>query len=159
MGMPKPSEHHLRLRELAGRWEGHETMHPSPWDPKGGAATGRTSSCLALGGFAVITDYEQERDGVVTFTGHGVWTYDAEDGCYVLHWFDCMGSPPEVFRGNFTGSVLAVSHGGRMHVRLTYDFTQPDRMTSRMEMSADGAEWKTLFDGVYERKPTTGESR
>ncbi len=152
MDMPKPTDQHTRLQELLGQWHGTETMHPSQWDPQGGTATGRTNSRLALNGFAVISDYEQERDGVVTFTGHGVMTYDTKEACYVLHWFDCMGSPPEVFKGAFDGDVLTVAHGGPgMHARLTYDLSQKKRMTSRMEMSSDGKEWKILFDGSYEK--------
>ena len=75
-------------------------MEPSPWDPKGGAALGRITGRMALNGFALIFDYEQERNGVVTFTGHGVYTYDPKEDLYTLSWFDCMGVPPEIFKGN-----------------------------------------------------------
>jgi hypothetical protein len=61
MEMPKPTPGHLRLKKLEGHWEGEETMHPSQWDPKGGTATGRTQGRLALNGFALISDYDQER--------------------------------------------------------------------------------------------------
>ena len=44
---------------------------------------------------------------------------------YTLTWFDCMGSPPEVFKGRFEGDVLNLAHGGPgMHVRLTYDLRE-----------------------------------
>ena len=120
---------------------------------QGGSATGRTNSRLALDGFALISDYEQVRDGAVTFSGHGVMTYDESEACYVLHWFDCMGSPPEVFKGTFQGDVLVVAHGGPgMHARLTYDLSRENRMATRMEMSPDGKAWNTLFDSDYERK-------
>jgi uncharacterized protein YodC (DUF2158 family) len=153
MDMPRPTEHHRKLEKLAGRWEGTEVMHPSPWDARGGTAIGRTTSRVDLSGFALISDYAQERDGEVTFTGHGVWTYDRNEGSYLLHWFDCMGSPPEVFKGRFDKDVLTVAHGGPgIHARLTYDLSQPGRLTSRMDMSTDGKEWKTLFEGTYERK-------
>jgi uncharacterized protein YodC (DUF2158 family) len=109
MEMPKPTEHHRKLQRLVGQWRGEETMHPSQWDPSGGTATGRTLGRLALDGFAVISDYEQERGGVVTFKGHGVMTFDQIDGLYVLHWFDCMGTRPEVFKGVFEGEVLSLS--------------------------------------------------
>jgi hypothetical protein len=151
MDMPKPGPGHKRLEMMTGTWEGEETMYPSQWDPKGGTATGRTVSRLALSGFAVLSDYQQERDGKVTFTGHGVMTFDPKQDLYVLHWFDCMGSPPEVFTGRFEGDVLTVSHGGPMHVRLTYDYGQTGKLLSKMEMSQDGSTWKTLFDGVYRR--------
>lgn len=152
MEMPKPSPAHARLERLAGRWRGTEQMQPSQWDPEGGAAVGRSTSRLALNGFALITDYEQERDGAVTFSGHGVYTCDPETEVYRLHWFDGLGSPPEVFTGRFDGDVLTLAHGGPgMHVRMTTDLTAPGVMVSKMEMSPDGVDWKTLFDGRYER--------
>jgi hypothetical protein len=153
MEMPKPTDHHVKLKKLAGQWQGQETMHPSQWDPKGGKATGRMDSRAALDGFAVISDYEQERGGAITFSGHGVFTYDAKEGCYALHWFDSIGSPAEVFKGTFQGDILTLGHAGPgMHARMTYDFSKAGRISSRMEMSMDGKAWSTLFDGSYERK-------
>lgn len=151
MEMPQPTPNHLRLEALAGDWEGEETMHPSQWDPEGGAARGRTRSRLALNGFALISDYEQERDGVITFTGHGVWRFDPREDRYELHWFDCFGAPLELFHGRFEGDVLTVTHGGPMHARLTYDLSEPGQLISKMEMSEDGESWSTLFDGRYTR--------
>jgi hypothetical protein len=152
MDMPKPGPGHLKMEQLAGHWGGEEKMHPSQWDPKGGIAIGRTKSRMALGGFALISDYEQERDGVITFTGHGVLSFESINEVYTLHWFDCMGSPPEVFAGRFNGGVLPLAHGGPgMHVRITYDVTNPEYMLSKMEISQDGAVWNTLFDGRYHR--------
>jgi len=152
MEMPKPSAGHLKLQTLAGTWEGEETMHPSQWDPQGGTAVGRTRGRVALDGFALLIDYEQERGGAVTFTGHGVMTFDPKSGLYTLHWFDCMGTAPEAFSGRFDGDRLTVAHGGPgMHARLTYDLSKPNRMTTKMEMSKDGAVWNTLFDGQYRK--------
>ena len=153
MDMPRPTDHHLKFSRLVGEWEGVEIMQPSQWAPQGSTATGRTNSHLALNGFAVISDYQQERSGLVTFEGHSVLTYDTKEDCCVLHWFDCMGSPPEVFKGAFDGNVLTVAHGGpSMHARLRHDLSGEGQMTSRMEMSLDGSNWQTLFDGSYERK-------
>jgi uncharacterized protein YodC (DUF2158 family) len=150
MDMPQPTDGHRRLERLAGSWEGTETMYPSQWDPEGGTATGRTESRVALGGFAVTSDYQQRRDGVATFSGHGVYTFDPKTGQYTLHWFDVMGSPPEVFTGGFIGDVLELSHGGPgMHVRMRWDFTRNGRIASSMEMSKDGMTWSKLFDGDY----------
>ena len=153
MDMPKATAAHAKLKKLAGAWEGTEVMHPSQWDPKGGTATGRSHGRVMLDGFALVIDYEQERDGAITFSGHGVVTYDAGEGCYVMHWFDSMGSPPEVFRGTFDGNILTLAHGGpAMHVRLTYELSGAKRMTTQMEMSMNGEDWKTLFDGDYTKK-------
>ena len=153
MEMPKPTAGHKRLEKLAGHWEGEERMLPSQWDPKGGIAVGRTRNRMSLNGFALISDYEQERVGAVTFSGHGVFTFDPKEELYTLHWFDCMGSPPELFRGRCEGAVLTIAHGGPgLHARMTYDLTEPEHMTSRMEMSQDGLDWKTLFEGSYTRR-------
>ncbi len=153
MDMPKPSPGHQLLERLAGSWVGTETMHPSQWDPTGGEAIGRNRHRMGLGGFALLADYEQERDGVITFTGHGVYTYDTGQNRYTLHWFDCMGSPPEVFTGELVGDILTLAHGGPgMHARMTYDLSTPGIMKGMMEMSPDGGEWKILFEATYTRK-------
>jgi len=152
MEMPKPSAGHLRLEKLAGHWEGEEKMYPSQWSPQGSTAVGRTKNSMALSGFALIGDYEQEHNGVITFTGHAVYTFDPKQELYSLHWFDCMGSPPEVFTGKFDGDVLTLAHGGPgMHARMTYDLTDPEIMLSSMEMCPDGLDWKRLFEGRYRR--------
>ncbi len=152
MNMPKPSAGHLLLERLAGSWEGEETMHPSQWDPKGGVAIGRNKHTIGLGGFALLADYEQERDGTITFTGHGVYTFDPKEDRYFLHWFDCMGSPPEVFVGGFEGDVLTLAHGGPgMHARMTSDLSTSGVMKAMMEMSPDGQDWKVLFEATYKR--------
>ena len=150
MDMPTPTDGHRKFAKLAGNWKGEEKMYPSNWDPKGGTAVAKLNSRIDLSGFAMLSDYIQEREGKVTFTGHSVTTFDPKEDLYSMHWFDCMGSHPEVFRGKFTGDRLVVSHGGPgMHARMTYDLSDPAKMTAKMEMSQDGKEWKTLFDGSY----------
>jgi hypothetical protein len=105
-----------------------------------------------LNGFALISDYEQERDGVITNSGHGVLSFDPKDELYTLHWFDSMGSPPETFTGRFDDDILKLAHGGPgMHARLTRDLSEPQHMRMKMEMSRDGATWSTLFDARYKR--------
>jgi len=154
MEMPTLSAGHKKLEKIAGNWEGEETMYPSPWDLKGGAAVGRIKSRVALNGFALINDYEQERDEKATFSGHGVFTYNPKDESYTLVWVDCMGAPPEIFKGNFEGEVLKLAHGGPgMHVRLTYDVGEPGYLCTSMEMSQDGNTWNRFFDARLRRMP------
>jgi Protein of unknown function (DUF1579) len=152
MEMPNPTNEHRKLARIAGRWEGEEKMYPSPWDPNGGIAIGRLNSRVALNGFALINDYEQERDGKITFTGHGVFTYNPEEKVYTLTWFDCMGAPPEVFKGQFDNDILRLAHGGPgMHVRLTYDLSEPGYLSTGMEMAGDGKDWNRFFDARLKR--------
>ncbi len=153
MEMPKPGEAHRMLELFTGTWEGEETMHPSEWSPQGKKAQGRTESRLALNGFAVLSDYTQTCDGVTTFTGHGVITWNAAEECYVQHWFDCMGSPPEVFRGTFEGKVITMtSTNPRGGMRYTSDYSNPGTLKATMEMSHDGRSWQRLFEATYRRR-------
>jgi hypothetical protein len=39
-----------------------------------------------------------------------------------------------------------------MHVRLTYDLSEPDRLTTSMEMSQDGNTWNRFFDAQLKRR-------
>lgn len=153
MDMPQPTAEHRRLEEIEGDWEGEERMYPSPWDPAGGTATGRIKSRVALNGFALINDYEQERDGKVTFSGHGIFTYNPGEKSYTLVWVDCMGAPPEIFKGQFEGEILRLAHGGPgMHVRLAYDVSDPGYLSTSMEMSQEGGVWNRFFDARLNRR-------
>lgn len=60
--MPRPTPHHETLRALAGTWTGDERLHPSPWDPKGGSATGHVEARMALRDMFLVMDYRQVRD-------------------------------------------------------------------------------------------------
>lgn len=152
MEAPRPTTAHHQLARLVGVWRGREIMHPSPWDERGGQAEGETRSRVALGGFAVISDYHQVRAGKVVFEGHGVYSIDAKTAEVVLHWFDGMGQGAEVFRGGWQGDRLTLtSHGAMGSVRLEYDFGRAGRLGSRMEMAPDGERWATLFECDYAR--------
>lgn len=152
MDMPKPTADHKRLEKLAGVWQGTETMHPSPWDPKGGVAEGETRCRVALGGFSVLADYRQTRGGQTTFEGHGVYTWDPARQQVVLYWFDSMGQGLEEFRGGWQGDVLTVASKNPMgHARMVYDFSKPGTLASYMETSQDGKTWARMFDGSYRR--------
>ena len=152
MDMPKPGPQHSTLDRLVGTWEGEENMHASQWCPEPRTVRGQSISRKALGGFAVITDYTQTDGDLVTFTGHGVYTWSEEEQCIVLTWFDCMGSPPEVFKGNFEGNVLVMGHGGPgPHMRMNYEYVSDSEMHGSMDMSMDGKDWSRMFDGRYTR--------
>ena len=155
MEMPQPTDAHRSLARLAGEWSGEERMFPSEWDPEGGVARGRTTARVALAEFAVVTDYEQERDGQITFSGHGVWTVDprdAESEC-VLYWFDSLGMGVETFRGGWQGDVLRVRSRNPMgHARLTYDLSEPGVLRTLMETSRDGERWSPMYEGSYRRE-------
>ena len=153
MEMPKPTDAHRKLERLAGRWSGEERMSPSPWDPKGGTAIGRVNNKVALDGLAVVQEYEQVSGGATTFRGHGVFRWDANEKCYVLHWFDSMGMAPNDFRGDFKGNVLTMTDKNpRGQNRATFDFTQDGKYGFKLEMSQDGKQWMTMMEGQYSKQ-------
>ena len=154
MGMPTPQEQHKKLQVLTGRWTGEETIHPSPWDPKGGTAVGRSEGRVDLDGFFVITDYVQERGGQVSYRGHGVFGYDAQQGCYTLNWFDSMGMGQWTpARGTWEGNTLTFRNQTPMgHSKYIYTFLDDKRHTFSIENSQDGKSWAKFMESTYTKK-------
>jgi len=153
MDMPKPTDAHRKLQKLVGNWKGDEQLYPSPWDPKGGPAVGRVQNRLALDGFVVIQDYEQERNGSVSFRGHGVFSWDARGQCYVMHWFDSMGTGHEAYRGQFQSDVLTLtSRFPQGQSRAVFDLSKDGHYSFRMDVSPDGNQWHTFMEGNYSRE-------
>jgi hypothetical protein len=154
--MPKPTQAHKQLEILVGIWSGEERLHPSPWDPQGGTATGRVTNRLDLDGFVVVQEYVQERHGIVTFRGHGIFWWDARMQKYVMTWFDSMGMPPNEFRGDFVDNVLTVSSpASQGYSRAVFDMSSPGSYRFQMDVSPDGNEWHTFMEGRYTRHQET----
>ncbi len=154
MEMPRPGAAHARLHVLVGAWKGAEKMHPSPWDPHGGMADAEIHNRLVLDGFAVAQDYAQRRGGQVRFRGLGVMHYDAHAREYQMHWWDSMGTPANLFRGQFAGDVLTLTGENPTHrSRAIFDLTHTGagRYLFRMEISPDGEQWFPFMEGDYHR--------
>jgi hypothetical protein len=150
--MPKPTEAHAKLAQLAGSWEGTETMHPSPWMPQGGTAIGRFESRM-LDGFFLIHDYEQEQGGHVNFRGHGMYGWSAATQKYSMYWADSMGTDPNLAYGDWVGDTITFQHAGPMgHHRYIYKLIGADRFAFRIESSRDGEAWTAMMDGEYRRR-------
>lgn len=155
MEMPHVTDAHRKLDKLIGNWVGDEKISPSPFDPKGGASIGRVQNRAALDGFAVVQDYEQERDGKISFRGHGVFCFDSRKNLYHMHWFDSMGMGPNDYRGHFDGDVLTMSYESQIgmgHGRAIFDLREPGRYTFRLDVSPDGKTWHNFMEGKYAKK-------
>jgi hypothetical protein len=152
-GMPKLTEEHQKLHRLAGTWEGEEKMEPSPWGP-GGTARGRYVSRVDLDGFYVIQDYTQEKDGKVSFRGHGVFGYDLPSKQVTWYWVDSTGYIPlEPSRGAWDGNTLTLTSRSPQGVgRYTFRLESKDVHHFVLENSFDGgATWKTFMSGSFRR--------
>jgi hypothetical protein len=97
---------------------------------------------MALGGFHLILDYREERDGRVNLEGHGVLGWDPRGKCYTMHWFDSMGvehGAPAI--GTWEGNVLSIAHetSHMGHSRQVYEIGR-DEYRFRLESSRERAE-------------------
>lgn len=152
MEMPKPTKEHEKLHIFAGEWEGEETMHASPMGP-GGTARGKMKARVDIDGFYVISDYVQERDGAITYRGHGVYGYDPQGGKFSWYWVDSMGFPSVPSPGTWDGDTLTFSssHPGGQG-RYVYRWEGKDKHHFRIENSFDGgATWSTFMEATYTR--------
>jgi hypothetical protein len=151
--MPRPTGDHQRLTQLEGTWVGEDHIHPSPWEPNGAQAVGKMVARMTLGGFYLILDWQQERNGHVNFQGHGVLGWDPRGKCYTMHWFDSSGiEHGEPSFGSWDGSVLTLQHESTHlgHSRQVYEVGDGEYHFT-LQNSRDGREWATFMDGVYRR--------
>jgi hypothetical protein len=150
--MPKPGPEQLQLQKLAGKWRGEETISPSPFDPKGGPATGKVDNRVACDGWIVVQEYEQTRNGKVNFKGVAVFSHDVVKKAVVMNWYDSMAGGPFPFTGNWKGDVLSLHGpaGDNGQGRCTFEVSG-DTYKFKMEVSMDGKSWNTFMTGLYRR--------
>ncbi|KAB2897791.1 MAG: DUF1579 domain-containing protein [Kofleriaceae bacterium] len=151
MEMPTVSKEMARLTELfAGTWRGEETLFPSEWDPVGGPATGTWTVRAAVDGFALLVDYDEERDGKLVYRGHGVHGWDAREGAFFAYWFDNVGVMQKAGnRATLDGdryTYTELSDQGQS--RFTYEWHE-GVFTFAIDRSADGKDWKPMHHGRY----------
>ena len=158
MMKPEITEKQRLFIERTGTWVGEEQMAPSEHAPDGMNAQGRSESRLAAGGFALVADYSQSMNKQVMFRGLSVTAWDPSEECYVLHWFDSMGSPPHIFKGQLEGDpkrgklVLEGPAPGGGKQRLISEYPDPNTMLATAEMSKDGETWTKTMEATYKRQ-------
>lgn len=153
--MPQPGPEHEKLHALVGKWEGEEKISPSPWGP-GGKAIGRYDMRVAVDGFFVVQDYEEEKDGRIVFRGHGIYGWDAKDKMYTWFWVDSMGQTPVgPSRGRWEGDALVFesTHSPEGRGRYSHRFEGANTYHFKLESSFDGGKtYLTQMEGTYHRK-------
>ena len=119
--------------------------------PEGGKAIGKVVNRGALGGFAVIQDYDQFQNGELHFSGHGVFTWSMMEDCYHLQWHDSMGWNGALYKGGFEGDTLRMEHKSEaVESRCTFVFDAEDSYGFTMEICCDG-NWVPFMEGRYKR--------
>lgn len=149
--MPKVplSPLHHALNRLAGTWRGEERIAPSPWDPSGATATAEVRNRAALDGLVVVQEYDQSREGVVVFQGHGVFSVSEPE--VVLDWWDNWSAAPRQFRGRVEGEVMTLlSRDPKGPARATWEFV-PGAYRYTLEVSQDGNSWYRYMEAEYRR--------
>lgn len=152
-GRPVVVAEHVKLHVFDGEWVGDEVMAPSPWGA-GGPAVGRHTGRIVCDGFFVTHDYRREKDGAVTFRGHGVFGYDVTQAQFSWYWVDSMGTiPAQPAWGTWSGDTLRFTSVSPLGSgRYTYVFDGLDRYDFALENSFDGGQtWHTFLTGVYRR--------
>ena len=149
---PQVTAEHERLAAFAGEWAGDEVVGASRWFVPG-PARGFVSARIGLGGFFLIQDYRQERDGKTIFTGHALITFDRDDGHYKMFWHDSLGFVPESpAAGLWTDDALVLRSATlRGSARHTFRLDDPDRYSLLLQFSPDDEGWSDLITATYHR--------
>jgi hypothetical protein len=71
-----------------------------------------------------------------------------------MYWFDSMGSPVNVFKGDIQGDEMVMTGpgagGGQM--RHTSNYAEDGVLTVFSETSTEAGQWLTAFEARYERQ-------
>jgi Protein of unknown function (DUF1579) len=147
-----PLAEHARLAAFAGEWNGEEMVFPSRWTA-GGPATSHVVARMDLGGFYLIQDSVQMRDGKQVFATHGIFTFDREDRTYKLFWYDSLGyTPPSPASGGWVGKTLTLVRGSlRGNARHVYEIIDDNSYSLKIQFSPDAEGWADVLTGVYRR--------
>ncbi len=153
MEMAQVGEEARRLAVFVGDFAGEEILYPCPWLPEGGSAQGFFTGVSQFGGLVTMMDYRQERDGEVSYQGHGVFGWDDKACCYNKLWADSMGGMPDhLLKGHWQGESLVFQDAGEgFHVRYCYTPQQDGSFTFALRNSQNGEDWQTFMEGNYQR--------
>jgi len=160
--LPRLTPTHDRLAALAGAWRGPETLAPSPWSA-GGPAVGTHTFAVAAGGFALVQDYAEERDGAPALTGHGVFAVEPGSEDVLWFWFDAIGHPPTApSRGRFgaDGTTLVLEKTTPRGVQRATFARDGEALHHRLDVRLAGEDaFATLVTATYARTVPAAPAR
>ena len=153
MNSSKPDEQHRRLNAFAGEWVGNVKIPPNPQLPEGAIVKSHIRSRIELGGWFLLSEYEQEWSDGRKYSARGVLGWDTRQERYAFYWFDSDGwdaGCPAL--GSWESDALRLQQKTYMgHNRLTFLFTGEDAYSLKMEYSEDGENWSAVFEESFKR--------
>jgi Protein of unknown function (DUF1579) len=151
--MEQPSQFHLQLSRLAGRFIGTETHYPMPGFPQVQHAEATVVGKLELNGLLLLRNYETRRGSEIIYRGHGVYTWDHAHKSYAVYWFDTAGtSPVGPAFGTWIDDALDFRYyRGPQEFRLLYNFESDDKYLFSVEKLLDATSWEPALSGIYTR--------
>ncbi|MBI1751414.1 MAG: DUF1579 domain-containing protein [Acidobacteria bacterium] len=146
---PKPTPHHLAMKDQAGTWRVVAKMYMEPGKPPM-VSKGIETNALVAGGLWLKTEMKSEMMGM-PFEGYGLSGYDTQANAHVGSWVDSSGTWMALVKGTcskdckeqtllFDGYDEAGKPSSHKEVH-----TQVDRDHRAMVMYAKGK------DGAYVR--------
>ena len=97
---PKPTAHHLAMKDMAGTWTAVASMYMEPGKPPM-VSRGTEVNTLVAGGLWLKSELKAPMMGQL-FEGHGLFGYDTQVNAHVGSWVDCSGTWMAVTRGTCT---------------------------------------------------------
>jgi hypothetical protein len=95
--LPRPTAHHLAMKDQAGTWTAVARMYMDPSKPPM-VSKGTETNTLVSGGLWLKSEMRAEMMGQA-FEGHGLFGYDTFQKAHVGSWVDNSGTWMAVTRG------------------------------------------------------------
>jgi Protein of unknown function (DUF1579) len=94
---PKPTAHHLAMKDQVGTWTAVARMYMEPGKPPM-VSKGTETNTLVAGGLWLKSELRAEMMGLA-FEGHGLFGYDTQVNAHVGAWVDNSGTWMAVTKG------------------------------------------------------------
>ena len=146
---PQPGPEVKKLEYFAGNWTSEGEMKPSPFGP-GGKFSGTERNEWMQGGFFLLS-HAKSTGSMGSDTAVGVYGYNANDKVYTFDEFNSSGEAVHA-KGTVAGDTWTWTNeekmqGKTMHGRFTAKVLSPTSYTVKFEISPEGGDWATIFEG------------
>src|SRR5262249_28279954 len=137
------------LTDFVGAWTTDETAEQTPFMPAG-TATGTNRVRRGPGGFSVLMDQSSKMSNGMSFTGHGVLSWDPNEKAYKMVWTDSITPGFIMSTGHKEGDTLVFTAESMM---MGKKMTMKDVVSDRTPASYTLTSYYN--DGSGEKKAMT----